>query len=109
MASKKLTKWEEKLLRAYSLEMPIIAEDSVEVHVMTGKELKEFGYVEQEGKPLIDDKKYDYKYPVVIAANHYRRLKKAWLKDGEDGLKKYFERVKLSIDNHKKEQLEYAK
>jgi hypothetical protein len=109
MAYKKLSKEDEKVLRAYCSQMPTFTEDICEVHIMTGAELKEMGYVEKEGKPLVDDVKYDFKYPVVLATNHYRRLKKAWLKDGEAGLKKYFEMVKLSIDNHKKQQFEYAK
>lgn len=106
MACKKLSKQDEKILRAYVSQMPVITIDTCETHIMTGQELKEIGYVEKE--PLKNDVKYKYKYPVIIAANHYRRLKKAWLKDGEAGLKKYLEGVKEAIDNYKKEQAEYA-
>ena len=108
MACKKLTKEEEKVLRSYVKQMPVFTDNCCEVHIMTGLELKEMGYVEKEGKPLIDDAKYNFRYPVIMAINHYRRIKKAWLKDGEDGLKNYFENIKKAIDIHKIEQLKYA-
>ena len=108
MASKKLSKEEEKILRAYCSQMPTFTEEACEVHIMTGIELKEMGYVEKKEEPIIEDKKYRFNYPVIMNTNHYRRLKKAWLKGGEAGLKKYFEGVKEAIDNHKKEQLAYA-
>jgi hypothetical protein len=109
MASKKLSKEDEKILRAYCSQMPTLTQATCEIHTMTGAELKDIGYVEDKNKPLIDDEKYEFRYPVILGNNHYRRLKKAWLKDGEPGLKKYFEGVKEAIDNHKKEQLAYAK
>ena len=101
MSNRALTKQEEKLLREYAAKMPIVMQNAHEVHKMTGAELIEMGYVEQEGEIIIPEKMYAYNAPVQVAANHYRRLKKAWLKNGQDGLKTYISKITKLIHQHK--------
>lgn len=97
MAGKKLTAEEEKILKNYCRALPVIMESSHEIHVMTGAEITELeealGEIEKEGIVLDPEKKYPYSMPVQIAMNHYRRLKRAWLKDGQSGIQKYLNNV----------------
>ncbi len=97
--AKKLTKAEENLLRDYAAKMPMVLENTLENHLMTGLEVKqlraEYGEecIKDERIKMQDDKKYHWAMPVQIAANHYRRLKKAWFKDGQKGLSKYISKI----------------
>ncbi len=95
---------EVKLLKAYAARMPVVMHNTHEVHIMTGAELLEMGYVEHEGEKLIPAKKYHFNTPVQLAANHFRRLKRAWLKDGESGIRKYIFEISDLIHKNKKAQ-----
>lgn len=101
-----LTKEDEKLLRDYAKLLPVIMETSHEDHKMTGAEMIEMGYVLEEGEVIIPEGKYIYKYPVMMAVNHYRRLKRAWLKEGEPGILAYLKGVAATIKNN--EQIKIA-
>lgn len=54
--TKKFTIADEKFLKEYVTTMPIVFDTVHELHLMTGKELKEMGYVEHEGEVLIDER-----------------------------------------------------
>jgi hypothetical protein len=101
MASKKFNKNDERLLRAYADKMPIVFHNTHEVHYMTGAEILDFGHVVKEGEKLDPEKKYAYNMPVQLAANHYRRLKRAWLKNGEEGIKQYVSHIAQLALNQK--------
>lgn len=74
--------------------LPVVMEETHEVHIMTGRELKEIDIVKDaEGKDLVDNKKYDWPFPVQVAWNHYRRMKSAYKKHGEPGIMDYINRV----------------
>lgn len=102
MASGKLTKAEEKMLRKYADALPCVMETKIEVHLMKGSELLEIGYVEEEGKKIDPKKTYPFNQPVKIAANHYRRLKNAWMRNGEEGVQHYINNIaKLMKEENK--------
>lgn len=59
--------------------------------VMTGDEMALSGYDEMpefKGK-FEKDKKYSVPVPVIVQVNHYRRLKRAYLRDGIKGVQNY--------------------
>ncbi len=98
MASdKRLSKDDQKMLKQCAALFPVVLEQSHEVHIMTGAEImeleKEYGDIEKSDKKLDPETKYPYTMPVQLAANHYRRLKNAWLKDGQPGVLKYMQGV----------------
>lgn len=105
MLNKKLTKAEEQLLKAYANHLPVVFQNTHEVHKMTGAELIEMGYVEKGGEKLLPAMKYEYNMPVQLAANHYRRLKNAWLKDGEPGITAYLKEIADLIEKNKEKKL----
>lgn len=88
---------DEKILRSYVKKLPIIMEQSKEIHIMTGAEILETGAHEIDGEPINLEKKYEYPMPVQIQVNHYRRIKSAWLKDGQPGVQKYLNEVAAAI------------
>jgi hypothetical protein len=79
-----------KDLRGIAERMPLVLRNTHEKHIHTQEELEEWGYVDAEKLP---DGKYIYKYPVQIALNHYRSLKKAWRKNGFKGACDYIDKI----------------
>jgi hypothetical protein len=80
-----------KDLRDIAAAMPMVIQNTHEKHIYTQEELEEWGYVDAEKLP---NGKYLYKYPVQIAINHYRALKKAWKKGGFEHCKRYIQKIK---------------
>ena len=72
------------------MKMPIVMVHSHEDHIMTKEELEEFGYVDAE---KLKDGRYIFKYPVKMSMNHYRGLKKGWLKNGFVGCSAYIDKI----------------
>ncbi len=71
--------------------LPVVMVRGHEKHIMTKAELEEFGYVGAEEMP---DGRCVYKYPVLMARNHYRCMKKAYLKNGLAGINGYIDGIK---------------
>lgn len=92
-----------EILKAYTDQMPVIMNQTHEVHRMTGEELIEMGYAERDGEKINPKKTYLYNAPVLMAANHYRRLKRAWLRDGEAGIKAYLIEVAKALKMYEPE------
>ena len=97
MNCEKFTKEDHDFLIAYVKDMPVIMDQKHEVHRLTGAELQEMGYAEWKGFKIDPEKNYLYNAPVLIAANHYRRLKRAWIKYGYDGILNYLKEIKKAI------------
>lgn len=108
MYTKTFTKEDEQILKIYCDKLPVIQQQTHEVHLLTGAELQDMGYVEREGEPINPEKMYRYNAPVLLALNHYRRLKRAWMRYGYEGLKNYLTEVKKAIDLHKQQTAEHA-
>ena len=77
-------------LRLMASQLPMVMTESHEKHIMTKAELEEMGYVGAEEMP---DGTYTYKAPVQMAANHFRRLRKAYQKYGLAGCKDYVVKI----------------
>ena len=60
-----------------------------EKHLMTGAELKAMGYVEKDGEILLDATFYNYNYPVITDMNHERRIRRAFKRNGYEGVNMY--------------------
>jgi hypothetical protein len=91
------------LLKQWADMLPVVMHQTHEVHIMTGAELLEMGYVEREGKKIDPEEDYRYNQPVQIAANHFRRMKNAWHSNGEAGVIGYIESVKrIAVLENKK-------
>jgi len=94
MSKRSLTKEIQKELREIADKMPIVFYTVPTSEPYTGKELKLTAIQEDsKGRPLEDDQIYMVKSQMDIASNHYRRMKKAYLKDGAAGVKAYCEKV----------------
>jgi len=102
MAGKKLSKIDEVLLRVFAKDLPTIMNQTNEVHIYTGAELVEMELVEK-GVKVEPEELYPYNMPVQIASNHYRQLKRAWLKHGQDGLTCYLKGIRKLIEEQNKE------
>lgn len=82
--------------------LPVVLGNTHEKHLLTGAEILEFGTItEIEGKQIKPEQKYLMPMPVQLYQNHVRRLKKAWLKHGYDGIKSYVSHVESIVKNSK--------
>jgi hypothetical protein len=80
----------QKQLRDLAKQMPLVIRNTHEKHIYTKEELDEWGYANAHKLP---DGTYVYNYPVQIAVNHYRALKKAWKKNGLKGASDYIDKI----------------
>ncbi len=92
-----------RALRIIAGQLPMVNQETCEKHRLTGAEvLEETEIREFEGKPIDPKEVYIMPMPVLIAANHYRRLKKAWKRAGRDGVQHYMRRIeKIKIEQEK--------
>lgn len=71
-------------------ELPQLNINCHEKHYLRGEEILADGIIDEiEGEKIIPEKIYMMRYPVIMAANHYRRLKRAWIKNGLEGVHAY--------------------
>jgi len=98
MGCKKLTRDDEKALRLFVADLPTVMNETSEVHIVTGKELIEIGEVLPDGGKIDPEKKYPYRMPVKIASNHYRQIKRAYLKNGQAGITAYLQFIKRLME-----------
>ena len=90
-----LTKDIQHFLLSLAAKMPVVIVSTHEKHIMTNDELVEMGYV---GAEKMEDGKYLYKAPVQMHKNHYRALKKAYIKKGAVGCGQYIDKIKALPD-----------
>lgn len=75
--------------------LPTVFDQTKEYHYLSGLELKAMDIEKDEkDNPLIDGMKYKWSFPVMLARNHYRRLKSIYEKGGEPEVIKYIREVK---------------
>jgi hypothetical protein len=99
-----LTKAVQKQLKVWADKLPIVMYTTHEWHYLKGHEVLDMfestGADTIEGidipkTDIVPDGTYRYPFPVQIAINHYRKLKKAWLKSGSEGVKKYVDNLAI--------------
>lgn len=69
--------------------LPVGNYATYESQEITGEDLLLTDTKEVDGKPIEPDKTYSFKSPVIHEKNHYRRLKRAYIKRGKEGIKAY--------------------
>ena len=76
------------LIKKLCNDLPQISENTHEKHLLKGSEILEWGTVKEiDGVAINPDKEYLYSYPVILIQNNARRLKRAFVKNGINGLK----------------------
>lgn len=92
-----------KQIAAISEKMPVILRQSYEKHIRTGQELIDDNRTEIAGKPINPAAKYVDPFPVQIAINHKRAMKKLYKKHKAHGVNGYIAAVKnyVSTTNQK--------
>lgn len=89
---KHLTNEEKRALQHLAQQLPVFLDNTHEKRIIAGSEILSWGTVaEIDGQPIDPDKKYVWNYPVQLYNNHYRRMKKAYLKHGTPGISKYLD------------------
>lgn len=87
-----------KILVAIANKLPIVTEWHTERHIVDETEfIDRYQGGEVEFKPFTKGPlkgKMIMNVPVLIYANHYRRLKKAYLKQGEPAIFAYIQKIK---------------
>lgn len=78
-----------KNLRLLAAELPLIFKSSHETHLVTGQELLDDGIFDINGEKIDPEGKYEQNLPVVIAFNHFRKLKRLYKKFGMEGVTQY--------------------
>lgn len=84
-----MTSNEQKKLRAIAKILPSQAYATNETVEIKGEDLLLSGQKQVEGKEIEPEKVYYMKSPVYNEANHYRRMKRAFVKSGRSGIKAY--------------------
>lgn len=89
-----VTKSIEALLNQLADLLPQVQVSTYEVHKTKGSEILSWNTVaEIDGKPINPEQIYDYRWPVIMPANHKRRLRKKYKRKGIPGVRQYLEWV----------------
>ena len=89
-----MSKETQELIRELASKLPVIRVQSHEIRKITGAEILSWDTItEVKGEPVNPTRIYDWNYPVIQNANHYRRIKRAFKKDGIDGMAAYVDQV----------------
>lgn len=91
----------ENILKQLAGQLPQVMHDAKEKRLVTGQELIDMGMIPQDGVPYIPTEKYWQELPVNIAANHYRRMKRAYNSNGQAGVQKYLDEINALAEAHK--------
>lgn len=89
MATKKKIK---KLMQSMIQAMPVIMEQTHEVHHVKGSVLLEQGHHD-----VNPDKTYTQNMPVLVAFNHEKRLKAAYNRSGRQGVTEYIKSLQKIV------------
>lgn len=97
----KVTSEIRELIVGFIPELPIIMELKHEMHYVDGTVLLYQGLYElEDGKKPVAGILYQQQMPVMIAANHRRRMIHAYQNEGINGLEKYIDEIiKLANNN----------
>lgn len=71
--------------------LPLVMVNTHEKHIYTKEELDDMGWV---GAEKMEDGKYLVKMPVQIAKNHFRCMKRRFLRGGSKAVSAYIDEIK---------------
>jgi hypothetical protein len=105
----KINKEEDQLLRQIAARIAPINVHSCEKHHLKGSEILEWESVTKiDGEPIVPEKMYVWRYPVITEMNHYRRLKNIWKDRDADrkmkGVLAYMKYIETVVARNMKEQ-----
>jgi hypothetical protein len=87
-----------KAIKSLANKMALINGFHTESHWVKGSEILSWGTIKEiAGKPIDPDKMYDVPMPVMMVQNNQRRMKRACLKYGIDGMKHLLEENLKSV------------
>lgn len=90
-----------KAIREVAEKLPTVTQKSVEKHIVKGSTLLAMGQVlGYNDKPIVPEDGYLDEFPVIMAINHTRRMKKLYKKHGDAGIFGYIEAVEKHIEEH---------
>jgi len=100
----KLHKPQLKAFKLIAAQLPSLNVASSELHLMTGEEILALQTIDEiDGKPIDPERKYWLRLPVLMFANHNRRLKRAYYRGGPEAVQKYIETVVRIAKEYKEE------
>src|SRR5579872_6399694 len=87
-----------KAIKALANKMALINGSHTESHWVKGSEILFWGTItEIDGKPIDPEKLYDHVMPVLMIQNNQRRMKRACLKHGVEGMKHVLNQNLMSV------------
>jgi hypothetical protein len=90
-----------KVIKKLANNLPLINQVSTEPHLLSGAEILEWGTItEIDGKPIDPEKKYLHHYPVLMVQNNRRGMKRAFLRNGVEGVKQFLGNISKTVENH---------
>lgn len=88
-----------KAIKRLADSLPTIKENTLEKRVYTGAEILAWKTVKEiDGKPINPEQKYIFNYPVINVQNNQRRMKRAYLRNGVEGIKSIYDKTINTID-----------
>ena len=99
MSNKNLSSEEQKMLKEYARHLKPIWQMAKEKARVPGYVLIAEGKKEVDGSPIQPMAIYVKEKSFQVEVNHYRRLRHAWLKNGQEGIENYLVWYKKIIDN----------
>ena len=78
---------------AAGVNLPLVMSNTTELHLVKGSELIEQGQTHIGEMKIIPELDYPIRMPVQIAFNHGRRLKRAFTKNGAEGIGNYLNKI----------------
>jgi hypothetical protein len=93
MATKKKLK---KMMRGLVASLPMVMQETHEVHRVKGEVLLEQGHDAEEVKP---EAIYMQQMSVLIAFNHEKRLQAAYSKGGRNGVTEYIKLIRKIVEH----------
>jgi len=92
-----------KALKSLAANLPAINRSSHEEHHLKGSEILSWGTVREiDGKPIDPEKTYLYNYPVLMVQNNARRIKRAFLSNGPEGIKSVLQNTLNIVESNQK-------
>jgi len=92
-----------KAIKKLSFNLPAINRSSIERHWYKGSEILEWGTVKEiDGVSIDPEKDYEYEYPVLMIQNNARRMKRAYQRNGVEGIKSLLNNTLKIVESNQK-------
>ena len=96
-------------IKEIASKLPVVMVHSHEVSIVTGKEMLEYyaeGEIEGIDKAaVLPERMYTIRKPLLMAANHSRRMKKAYQQRGSAGVKEYVAQINEMVSKQRESKI----